>query len=932
MVRKPVPHSDIVPAPLAQAVNNPPYPITPSSEKPPSISPPSQIDGLYSPDHDQSPAFRLKPLDNPWKQKEEPESDDSLSDWEKADAEDSEPEDIPEPLKLGNIKQHAPPTQDTLPDVLRAGPPLGVMIKKSLEKISPEPSGASAASYGAMSTSSNSSNPVQTNNPNNPYLKMQFTGQSSFGGESSTNVWGGMPSAAQKYGEIAELPATQTPITPPSGFPQFTSNSNISAQYSPFLSNQAPLIAVESPTPQSAHPKYSLSTLVASQTGAGVPSLDGLSGSKGMPADNDIQALQQLGQEQQPRGQGYSGRSVQESESTEKSAFAAHEPKHEDLILGDVAPQVTPLSSQPQSPDTTTPAISSVPSESPFHPPRPVDIATGPSTMLSEIDSPGMAIKKQKREYYQIKHIRWFDAKKPGIRTSPILTQNANGPCPLLALVNALVLSTPAEDETALIEVLRTREQVSLGLLLDAVFDELMSGRRGGAAQELPDVTELYAFLVTLHTGMNVNPMFVQDPGATDGPSTIAPSAFTRPGGFENTKEMRLYRTFNIPLIHGWLPEPGSEAYIAFERVAKTYDDAAHVQFQEEELNAKLQGEGLNTDEQTLFTNIIAIKEFLNHWPTQLTDFGLRTMQQSFQPGQIGILFRNDHFSTLYKHPNTGQILTLVTDAGYASHNEIVWESLVDVSGQDSELYSGDFRPVGNNTNSTMPANSQPIRSLLDIDDNQGWQTVQNRRRNQASSSSSTPTPASQGPASSPPDTSKTEQEDHDLALALQLQEEEEDRHRRSLEERRRRENQLSENAIASQGQGRPVLQNRPTPRPGQNPPRPGGNPPLIPPRRSNLPSHRPNNDPAPPPTYEEAASDQPYHPPQEQTNPTGQFRPPAGPAPASPYNPQLPPRPERFGRRNSRPLGMDQSGRPGRRPSAGVGPQEDRPDKCVVM
>ncbi|KAF2261176.1 hypothetical protein CC78DRAFT_471155, partial [Lojkania enalia] len=279
---------------------------------------------------------------------------------------------------------------------------------------------------------------------------------------------------------------------------------------------------------------------------------------------------------------------------------------------------------------------------------------------------------RQRKEHYQIKHIRWYDANARGIRTSPILTQNLNGPCPLLALVNALVLSTPATIETALVETLRTREQVSLGLLLDAVFDELMSGRRGGAAQELPDVSELYKFLLTLHTGLNVNPI-------------------PRPGGFENSREMRLYRTFNIPLIHGWLPNPGSDAYVAFERVAKTYEDAQHVQFQEEELDAKLQTEGLNAEEQRMFTDIHAIKEFLMYWPTQLTDYGLRAIRESIRPGQIGILFRNDHFSTIYKDPRTSQIFSLVTDAGYSSHDEIVWESLVDVHGQGSELYSGDF-------------------------------------------------------------------------------------------------------------------------------------------------------------------------------------------------------------------------------------------------
>ncbi|KAF2087523.1 hypothetical protein K490DRAFT_41249, partial [Saccharata proteae CBS 121410] len=279
---------------------------------------------------------------------------------------------------------------------------------------------------------------------------------------------------------------------------------------------------------------------------------------------------------------------------------------------------------------------------------------------------------------YSIKHIRWFDARINSLREAPILTQNENGPCPLLALVNALVLSTPAGEQTALVETLRTREQVSLGLLLNAVFDELMSERCAGAAQELPDVGELYKFLGDLHTGMNVNPQFTGEHS-------------DKAGGFEKTREMRLYSTFNVPLIHGWLPPSESRAYAAFDRVAKTYDAALNMQFFEEELEGKLSSQGLTDEEQKLYEDLHVIKAFFQTWPTQLTEHGLYAISQSLSPGSFAILFRNDHFSTVYKEPRSGKILTLVTDAGYSSHEEIVWESLVDINGKNSELYSGDF-------------------------------------------------------------------------------------------------------------------------------------------------------------------------------------------------------------------------------------------------
>lgn len=465
------------------------------------------------------------------------------------------------------------------------------------------------------------------------------------------------------------------------------------------------------------------------------------------------------------------------------------------------------------------------------------------------------------------------------MRRSPILTQNENGPCPLLALVNALVLSTPQNTDTALIETLRTREQVSLGLLLDAVFDELMSGRRGDTAHELPDVSELYSFLLALHTGMNVNPRFITPAstprGSLDGHppemNGVHPMhrAQSKAGCFEETREMRLYSTFNIPLMHGWVPPKDTPAYEAFARSAPSFEDAQNIQFAESELEDKLRQEGLSDAEQQTLQDIHTIKLFLSNWPTQLTDYGLETISKTLRPGQIAILFRNDHFSTVYKEPKHGGLMTLVTDAGYSSHDEIVWESLVDVNGAASEMFSGDFRVVSHNQDARLNQGNS-------AGGEDGWQTVpasNNRASHQPPRSEQGPLHVTNSTESPPPlpgprptsrqETSSaeqavphevtrttSEQEDHDLALALQLQEEEEDRQRQS-ERQRRREQELSEQYISRENEGRP---------------------PAIPPRRSGNnrttssshprpPISRPDQpfDPDAPPTYEESSHDRPY-------------------------------------------------------------------------
>ncbi|KAK8213388.1 hypothetical protein M8818_002687 [Zalaria obscura] len=489
--------------------------------------------------------------------------------------------------------------------------------------------------------------------------------------------------------------------------------------------------------------------------------------------------------------------------------------KNETTTVPPVAPQVQSFKPQPSLLDEDpVPQLPPRPSGeyAPPQPPRPAPIDVSQvDRRASEPETPMTKARRQRNEHYQIKHVNWADMSRGSheMRRSPILTQNANGPCPLLALVNALVLSTPQGMNTALFETLKSREQVSLGLLLDAVFEELVR-RNESTGKDLPDIGDLYSFLITLHTGMNVNPRLVASSSQPSGSlNTDAVGSGAKPGAFEETREMRLYSTFDVPLIHGWIPPVGSAAYAASERSAQTFEDAQNIQFHEEELEDKLRAQGLSAPEQQTLEDIASIKSFLNSYPTQLTDYGLDVMKRSLKPGQIAILFRNDHFATLYKESRSGTLMTLVTDAGYSTHDEIVWESLVDVNGAASELFSGDFRPVGNTNSgglsgqtsgSTGNVTDQPDYSQFEG----GWQTVQprnnrgnrNARNNNSGGSTSFHTPAdavnipvesAEGQFSPPPELGRTtsEQEDHDLALALQLQEEEEERERRETAARR---------------------------------------------------------------------------------------------------------------------------------------------------
>jgi ubiquitin carboxyl-terminal hydrolase MINDY-1/2 len=449
-------------------------------------------------------------------------------------------------------------------------------------------------------------------------------------------------------------------------------------------------------------------------------------------------------------------------------------------------------------------------------------------------------LKEQRNETYQIKHFNWFDHNSRTLRRSSMLTQNKNGPCPLLALVNALILGVENDSRSALGAVLRTREQVSLGLIIESLIDELTSEGRCEELTELPDVDELNRFLLMLHTGMTANPRLAASaspsPNLMDARNSslhlpLSLNNDRKPGTFETTRDMRLYRAFAIPLVHGWLAPRSDPARAAFARSAQTYEDAQTIQFGEEELEDKLSRVGLNPAEQQLLQDITFIKSFLESYPTQITPYGLGVINESLFPGAFAILFRNDHFSTIYKHPESGQLFTLVTDAGYSDKDEVIWESLVDVSGQNSEFFSGDFRPVGN-ADATNEAQQTQRNNSSERDTSQ--------RLNQFHEIASAASPQEQ-----------QQQADADFAMALQLQEEEQAR---------------MDDSGRHLG-GNDTVQNRnPGVNNSQSTRERDGSRPTIPTRNARYQGAtrpvNPSSDEAPPPAYEEAAKGKPYLPP----------------------------------------------------------------------
>ncbi|KAK3258069.1 hypothetical protein CYMTET_32883 [Cymbomonas tetramitiformis] len=140
---------------------------------------------------------------------------------------------------------------------------------------------------------------------------------------------------------------------------------------------------------------------------------------------------------------------------------------------------------------------------------------------------------------YKLKRIEFLG------RNIPIVLQNENGPCPLLAIANVLLLrgvirirgDHPDIAHSDLLQLVVTR-------LLDANLDVERKGEEyaRNAQQNMGDAI---AMLPKLATGLDVNVRFrhIRD--------------------FEFTNESTIFDLLDVELVHGWLVDPKDEATTA---------------------------------------------------------------------------------------------------------------------------------------------------------------------------------------------------------------------------------------------------------------------------------------------------------------------------------------------------------------------------------
>ncbi|XP_063736529.1 ubiquitin carboxyl-terminal hydrolase MINDY-2 isoform X2 [Eleginops maclovinus] len=252
---------------------------------------------------------------------------------------------------------------------------------------------------------------------------------------------------------------------------------------------------------------------------------------------------------------------------------------------------------------------------------------------------------------YHIKWIKWRE------ENTPIITQNENGPCPLLAIMNVLLLAWKVKMPP-MMEIITVEQLMEyLGdYILETKPKEISEAQRLNYEQNMSDAM---AVLHKLQTGLDVN------------------VKFTGVRVFEYTPECIVFDLLDIPLYHGWLVDP------QMHDIVKAVGNCSYNQLVEKIISCK------QSDNSELAGEGIVAEQFLSSTATQLTYHGLCELTSTVQEGELCVFFRNNHFSTMIKYK--GQLYLLVTDQGFLTEEKVVWESLHNVDG-DGNFCDSEFR------------------------------------------------------------------------------------------------------------------------------------------------------------------------------------------------------------------------------------------------
>lgn len=244
----------------------------------------------------------------------------------------------------------------------------------------------------------------------------------------------------------------------------------------------------------------------------------------------------------------------------------------------------------------------------------------------------------------------------------PVLRQNENGPCFVIALVNAVLLGV-SDLDTGFRDVLvdmamaTPPKQVSLDTVYAFLVERVLHRAEPdadayAASTDHASSGQIMDTLPILDSGLLINPAF----------NNIQVLDF----GDYSPSIVRMLDLFGLKLYHGFIMPSELLAQLEGRDIKPTFDQCQDYLVSQLEKEEKENGSDDSAD-----TLAKQIDEFLSNNSTEFTPAGFQVLLDSLNDNQIFLFFRNDHFNTCIKHE--GSIYSLVTDIGYINQPDVVW-------------------------------------------------------------------------------------------------------------------------------------------------------------------------------------------------------------------------------------------------------------------
>ena len=185
--------------------------------------------------------------------------------------------------------------------------------------------------------------------------------------------------------------------------------------------------------------------------------------------------------------------------------------------------------------------------------------------------------------------------------------QQFEGPCPMLAMMNALLLQG------------RLRFDLAPGVPVLLSFETMIHNYLGTLLSQNFDFATLGRTLRTMKSGMYVNLRF-QDVDMFDA----------------NCTAFQLFRAFNLPLFHTFMaPEYQKDSF----------------------------------EERT--SNLEAAQRLRHQYEGLYSEKGIKRVYQKMQAGTVAVLFHRSHFWTIYKRSQDNVVYQLVTQANFVKEHVV---------------------------------------------------------------------------------------------------------------------------------------------------------------------------------------------------------------------------------------------------------------------